>query len=287
MIFINSKVQTAFFDLLRIRRGKRGEYGAITHSTIERRVLFDRCLIMIASHHPHIWSYGTGNLLIAPPAPETLTKASTRAIEWRSEAMKEHDSDGMVDEGFGYYIRYTLECRERLSTYKFLDNLFQRQYDPTPNMFEYVDCVAPQLYDLISNINIVCRRGNARYGDYNFNEGKLTNDKTRTDIISECNWRPNIKVLREFMVDMIKPESVTETIADLVIPSALLYADKEEECVVCLQEKEVLIWPCHTSHVTCTECTIELCSRRVSCPLCRGSLEYRYGKWYMIRTTLN
>ena len=288
MIFINSELQTAFFNLLCKRREKRREYGAITHSTIGKRVNFDRCLIMIASHHPHIWSYGTGNLLVAPRTPETLTKAEERAIEWRLESLKEHDSDGIVDEGFGYYIRYTLECRERLSTYKFLDNLFEPQYGPKPNnMFEYVDCVAPQLYDLISNIKIVCRRGNARYGDYKFNEGKLTNDKTRSDIVTECNWRPNIKVLREFMIDMINPESVTETIAPLVIPSALSYSDKEEECVVCLQEKEVLMWPCHTSHVTCTECTIELCSRRVSCPICRGSLEYRYGKWYMRRPTLD
>ena len=81
MIFINSTIQTAFFDLLCKRRGKIREYGAITHTTIEKRAQFDRCLIIIASHYPHIWSYGTGNLLIAPPTPETLTKASTRAIE--------------------------------------------------------------------------------------------------------------------------------------------------------------------------------------------------------------
>jgi hypothetical protein len=284
MIFINSEVQTAFFNLLCKRRGKRREYGAITHIPIGKRATFDRCLIMIASHHPHIWSYGTGNLLVDPPTPETLTDASRRAIEWRTEALKEHDSDGIVDEGFGYFIRYTLECRERLSIYK---NMLDRECESSVKMLEYIDRTAPQLDDLIWNINIADRRGKARYGDNKFNEGKLTNSKSNHDIISECNWRPNIKVLREFMVDMIKPEAVTDTISTLVIPSALSYADKEEECVVCLQEKEVLMWPCHTSHVTCTECTIELSSRRFSCPICRMSLDYKYGNWYMRKPTLD
>ena len=277
MIFINSELQTAFFNLLCKRREKRREYGAITHSTIGKRVNFDRCLIMIASHHPHIWSYGTGNLLVAPPTPETLTEESERAIEWRLESLKEHNRDGIVDKGFGYYIRYTLECRERMSIYK---NTSDRECGLILKMFEYIDCMAPQLYDLISNIKIVCSRGNVRYGDYKFNQCKLTNDKSNYDIMLESNLRPDIKALREFIVDVIKPESVRETIATLVIPSALLYADKEEECVVCLQEKEVLVWPCNTSHVTCTECTIELCSRRVSCPLCRESFLYHCGKWY-------
>ena len=287
MIFINSEVQTAFLNLLGKRRGKRIMYGAITHTPIGRRAYFDRCLIMIASHHPHIWSYGTGNLLVAPPTPQTLTKGEERAIEWRSESLKEHNSDGIVDEGFGYFIRYTLECRDRLSTYNMFRNLFEPQYGPIPSMFEYIDCVAPQLCDLIWNIKIVDRRGKARYGDDNFNQGKLTTRKTRSEIIRECNWRPNIKVLREFMVDIIKPESVTETIATLVIPSALSYSDNEEECVVCLQQKEVLMWPCHKAHVTCAECTIELSSRRFSCPICRSSLDYKYGKWYIRKPSLD
>ena len=41
-----------------------------------------------------------------------------RANEWRSESLKEHDIDVILDEGFGYFIRYTLECRERLFVYK-------------------------------------------------------------------------------------------------------------------------------------------------------------------------
>jgi hypothetical protein len=295
MVFINSVVQRAFLNLLCTRRGKRSKYCADTHIQIRQKANFDKCIIMIASHHPHIWSYGTGNLLVAPmiPTPEILTKAAERANEWRSESLKEHDIDGILDEGFGYFIRYTLECRERLSVYKMFRklgyeatlNLFEQQYGCTPDICKYIDCVAPQLYDLISNIKVVCHRGKSRYGDDKFNQGNLTNEQSIYEIIKECNQRPNIKVLRKFMVDIIDLEFVTETLSTLVIPESLLYADKETECVVCLQEKDVLMWPCHTSHVTCAECTIELVSRRVSCPICRMALEFRYGKWYMRKPT--
>jgi len=285
MIFINSDVQTAFFNLLCSRRGKRLGYGAATHTLMWRRAFFDRCIIMIASHHPHIWTYGTGNLLVAPPlpTPETLTKAEERAIEWRLEALREHDSDGIVDEGFGYFIRYTLECRKRLSIYMIRLEL---QQESAVKMFEYIDRAAPQLNDLISNIENVDRRGKARYGEDKFNEGKLTTGKTDHNIMIECNWRPNIKVLREFMVDIIEPEFVTETISTLVIPTAFVYADTEKKCVVCLEKKDVLMWPCYHSHVTCVECTIELSYVRFSCPICRASVDYKYGKWYMRRPTL-
>jgi hypothetical protein len=240
--------------------------------------MFDMCIIMIASHHPHIWSYGTGNLLVAPPTPETLTESSKRAIEWRSESLKKHDSDGIVNEGFGYFIRYTLECRERISIFR---NELDRQSGWTLKMFEYIDCVAFQLHNLISNIKIVDHRGKIRHGNFNFNRGKLTCHQTNGEILVECNRRPNIKVLREFMVDMIHPESVIETIERLLIPPELSYSDDETKCVVCLQEKEVLAWPCHRSHVTCAECTIELSSQQsVSCPICSKSFEYKYGKYY-------
>jgi len=100
MIFINSVVQIAFLNILCTRRGKRSKYGAVTHNQIRQKANFDRYIIMISSHHPHIWSYGTGNLLVAPTTPETLTKAAESANEWRSESLKEHDIDGILDEGF-------------------------------------------------------------------------------------------------------------------------------------------------------------------------------------------
>jgi hypothetical protein len=41
------------------------------------------------------------------------------------------------------------------------------------------------------------------------------------------------------------------------------------ECVVCLQEGDVLEWPCHNLHVTCESCILKIISRDSKCPLCR------------------
>jgi hypothetical protein len=41
------------------------------------------------------------------------------------------------------------------------------------------------------------------------------------------------------------------------------------ECVVCLQECDVLEWPCHNSHVTCEGCIVRIIARDSKCPLCR------------------
>jgi hypothetical protein len=41
------------------------------------------------------------------------------------------------------------------------------------------------------------------------------------------------------------------------------------ECVVCLQEGDVLEWPCHNLHVTCESCIIKIIARDSKCPLCR------------------
>jgi len=76
-------------------------------------------------------------------------------------------------------------------------NLFEQQYGCTPDICKYIDCVAPQLYDLISNINVVCHRGKSRHGDDKFNQGNLTNEQSNYEIIKECNQRPNIKTLRK------------------------------------------------------------------------------------------
>ena len=42
------------------------------------------------------------------------------------------------------------------------------------------------------------------------------------------------------------------------------------ECVVCLQEGEVLEWPCHNLHVTCESCIVKIIARDSKCPLCRA-----------------
>jgi len=80
MSFINSEVQCAFFEIICKRRIKRVMYGVTLYHL---EMLFDRCLNIILCHHPHIWSYGTGNLLVAPNIPEIITKSAERATEWR------------------------------------------------------------------------------------------------------------------------------------------------------------------------------------------------------------
>jgi hypothetical protein len=142
-------------------------------------------------------------------------------------------------------------------------------------MFRYVDVPVPQLADLILNIKAVCRKGLFRYGDPFIKAFHLTDSIKNSEIIIECNRRPRVTILREFMFDDI------ETISRLVIPPSFLYADDKTQCVICLEKKDVLVWPCHTSHVTCTQCTIELLSLQVSCPLCRQSVRFIYGKWYL------
>ena len=278
MTFINVEIQRTFFEIVCTRRGKRVMYGVIPYQSIILRILFDRCLNIISCHDPHIWFYGTGNLLIAPNIPDFVTKSGELAIVWRLESLLKQEDDTqlvVLRNSFGYYIRYSFECRERISIFR---NKLNYQNGEHLQMFKYIDSISPQLNDLCMIIKVVDRIGKFRYGEY-FTEGYLTKNKSVSEILKECNQSPNIKILREFMFDILDSEFATETIANLVIPPLLLYGDEKSECVVCLQEKDVLIWPCHKLHVTCTECTIELVSCKISCPLCRQSILYKYGKW--------
>jgi len=332
MAFINAEVQRAFFEKICKRRIKRVMYGATLYHL---EMLFDRCLNIILCHHPHIWSYGTGNLLVAPNIPEIITKAAERATEWRKESLNKQNENlsQVIGNSFGYFIRYSIECRKRIISVSKLKqrclDLLQTLLDHTKNtlpllpeidinkskdealrviemlpkifakvsseldtpiidvfweklvydmylqMFRYVDVPVPPLADLILNSKAVCRKGLFRYGNPFIKGFYLTDSIQNCEIIIECNRRQRVTILREFMFDDI------ETISRLVIPPSFLYADDKTQCVICLEKKDVLIWPCHTSHVTCTQCTIELLCLPVSCPLCRQSVRFIYGKWYI------
>jgi len=331
MAFINSEVQRAFFEIICKRRIKRVMYGAKLYHL---EMFFDRCLNIILCHHPHIWSYGTGNLLVAPNIPKIITKASERATEWRKESLNKQyeDLSQVIGNSFGYFIRYSIECRKRirnvsklkqrcldlvqtliehtnnrpllpeidinkskdeaLRVIEMFPKIFAKAtseldtpiidvfweklvYDMYLQMFRYVDVPVPPLADLILNIKAVCRKGLFRYGNPFIKDFHLTDSIQNREIIIECNRRTRVTILREFMFDDI------ETISRLVIPPSFLYADDKTQCVICLEKKDVLVWPCHTSHVTCTQCTIELLSLQVSCPLCRQSVRFIYGKWYL------
>jgi hypothetical protein len=45
--------------------------------------------------------------------------------------------------------------------------------------------------------------------------------------------------------------------------------EKKGECVVCLDEKDVLELECHPDHTLCNRCFIEIFIRHPLCPLCR------------------
>ena len=48
--------------------------------------------------------------------------------------------------------------------------------------------------------------------------------------------------------------------------------NSKDECVVCYNEGNNFEWPCHKSHITCEQCTVEIIARQSSdplCPLCR------------------
>jgi hypothetical protein len=335
MAFINAEVQRAFFKIVCTRRIKRVMYGATLYHPMSLAILFDRCLNMILCHHPHIWSYGTGNLLVAPNTPAIFTKAEEQAIEWRKESLNKQDEElsQVIGNSFGYFIRYSIECRARIQSgnklkqrclhlvqtliehtnsvaqfnadksvtdeililHQMFAEIFTKVsfdapiidlfweksvYDMYLQMFKYVDVHVPQLADLILNIKAVSRKGVFRYGKP-FIKGCLTDGRKTREIIIECNRRPIVTILREFMLDILEPENFTSTISSLVIPPSFLYADEKTQCVVCLEKKDVLMWPCHISHVSCTECTIELLSLPISCPLCRQSVIYIYGTWYL------
>ena len=121
MIFINAQVQWTFFQILSTRRRKRVMYGATPPTLRTLEFTFDKCLTMISCHHPLMWSYGTGNLLVAPKTPEIPTPAAERAMEWRIESLnKLRDGDVYVRHvaclsgSFGSLIRYTMECKIRI-----------------------------------------------------------------------------------------------------------------------------------------------------------------------------
>lgn len=68
-------------------------------------------------------------------------------------------------------------------------------------------------------------------------------------------------------------EDEDESQYPFTVPVEFILSTQKQECVVCLEEKDVLEWPCHTTHVTCQECVLKIVRfRQVSCPICRKHL---------------
>ena len=116
MFFINAETQNMFFEAHRFRKEKRNLL-TIEASYYHREKL-DKCLGIIVCHNTDIWSYGTGILLVAPKIVKITTESEKRAASMRLYAKNEHDyykySRSFEDESFGYFVRFTLEIRDRL-----------------------------------------------------------------------------------------------------------------------------------------------------------------------------
>jgi len=266
MSYINFDVQSAFFKALEERREKRILYGAFVHPPF---LHFDKCLNMIVCHHPDIWSYGTGNFLVASKL-KISTKAQSLAYEWRVQAMNQHvfyySLKDIDDEVFGYFSRFTLEYRDRMRIFRFeAEQKKTLLGDDEIERFNYIESVVYQLEEADLAGKKAKRIGRIRYGLL-FDERQMTKNQTNYQIyqkIEESMRMPISSTLREF----IYPEFFVDTIS---ISKKFVCQDQKAECVVCLDEKNVLGWPCHIMHVTCKDCSIKIIATgRISCPLCR------------------
>ncbi len=295
MSYINFDVQCNFFQTLRERRRNREIYGAIIHPCFSSFLFFDPCLDMISCHHPDIWEYGTGNLLVAPKPSIICTNSENRALQWRQEAIDLKNNN--IDKGFGYLARKTLEYRDSMRMYKYeLEMVSTILTDEHIERFEYIENLSYQIEDLGLKSEKTRRVGIQRYGilfDKDRHLSRYENYFEMYTEIDECIRNP-ISVFLLFYPDVSQIEtqiiednydednyntdesSEDESHYPVTVPVQFILSNKKQECVVCLEEKDVLEWPCHTTHVTCEECILKIVRLRfirpVSCPICRNHL---------------
>ena len=314
MSYIDFDIQCSFFQTLRDRRRNRELYGAIIHPCFSSFLFFDPCLDMICCHHPDIWEYGTGNLLVAPKPSIISTHAENRALQWRQEAIDLKNNN--IDKGFGYLARKTLEYRDSMRMYKYeLEATSTVLTEEHIERFEYIENICFQIEDLGLKSEKTRQVGIQRHGilfDKDRYLSRYQKDFQIYNEIDECiqNPRPvflgiellcytETEIQRDdiLMYDDIfydynydniynynddiynyDNEEISEDESDylVIVPAQFILSNRKQECVVCLQEKDVLEWPCHTTHVTCEECVLKIVKLRfirpVSCPICRKNL---------------
>ena len=320
MSYIIFDIQCAFFQILRERRRNREIYGAIIHPCFSSFLFFDPCLDMISCHHPDIWEYGTGNLLVAPKPSIISTNAENRALQWRDEAINLKNNN--IEKGFGYLTRKTLEYRDSMRMYKYeLEATSTVLSDEHIERFEYIENICYQIEDIGLKSEKTRRVGIQRHGilfDKDRYLSRYQKDFQIYNEIDECirNPRPaflglellfypETEIQREddilmyenivYNYDDIYYENIyndniyndniynydndessedeDESHYPVTVPIEFILSSQKQECVVCLEEKDVLEWPCHKTHVTCEECVLKIVRfRQVSCPICRKNL---------------
>jgi hypothetical protein len=267
---------------------------------------------MICCHHPDIWEYGTGNLIVAPKPSIISTHAENRALQWRQEAIDLKNNN--IDKGFGYLARKTVEYRDSMRMYKYeLEATSTVLTEEHIERFEYIENICFQIEDLGLKSEKTRQVGIQRHGILFDKDRYLSRYQKNFQIyneIDECiqNPRqvflgiellcyPETEIQREddiLMYDDIfydynydniynynddiynyDNEEISEDESDylVIVPAQFILSSQKQECVVCLEEKDVLEWPCHTTHVTCEECVLKIVKfRQVSCPICRKHL---------------
>jgi len=292
MQFINARTQRLFFEAHRLRRRNRDL--AMVEASIEHRIQLDDSLDMILCHHPDIWSKGTGVLLVAPNIQEQ-TESAKRAMFMRSEALSDHSyiryAVQYEDEHIGFFIRKTIEFRERIRLYSYNSDLTgETLSSQVEEMIEYVE---NNITYEIENFCIQSERsrciGIRKFGldfDYHRCVTKYLQDYQIIDQIKafyqiERVCDPLRNVLLNIFPNLLDNESVVRELSfegydsdvfseisdyDINIPELV---NSYGECVVCYNDGDVLEWPCHPSHIVCQKCTEKIFMRGALCPLCR------------------
>lgn len=291
MFFINAETQNMFFEELRFRKEKRNILPI--EASFYHREKLDKCLRIIVCHDTDIWSYGTGIMLVAPKIDKITTESEKRAASMRLDAKNDHDyykySRSFEDESVGYFVRFTLEIRDRLRNMLY-DSQIQgiELFTRSIQAIEYVENNILEEFEHFSlESDFSKRRGTKSYGDefeyYRYLtkhiseytlisqieddfllEDDLLQEPLRTAILETFpNILDNENIIRNLSSSQ-ELEDLTFFVQDLVVSKG--------ECVVCYTEGNILELPCHSSHVLCEECTIKVCYKDALCPLCRQYL---------------
>ena len=296
MFFINAETQNMFFEAHRSRKEKRNLL--MIEASDDHREKLDQCLDIIICHDTDIWSHGTGILLVAPKNPKITRESEKRAASMKLDAKNEHCyykySRSFEDEPFGYFVRFTLEIRERLRNLLYDSEIQEIELFPRSiQVIDYVENnILPEFEQFSLQSEFSKRRGTRTYGvefeyyryltkhlnehsiisqieDDFLLEGDLLQDPLRSAILETFpDILNNEHIIRNLSFDDASQETVSEDVnyfvQDLVVSKG--------ECVVCYNEGNILEWPCHPSHSLCEECTIKVCYKGALCPVCRQYL---------------
>ena len=297
MFFINAETQNMFFEAHRFRREKRNLLPI--EASDDHREKLDKCLDIIVCHDTDIWSHGTGILLVAPKTLKITRESEKRAASMKIEAKNEHFyykyCRSFQDEPFGYFVRFSLEIRERLLNLLYETEIQQIELCPrSREVIEYVENnILSEFNDYYLQSELSKRRGIRKYGvDFEYCR-YLTKHITEQTIIIQIEddfilegdrlQDPLRSVILEMFPDILNNENIMrnlsfdDEISDISQEIDINYFVQDlvvskGECVVCYTEGDILEWPCHSSHSLCEECTIKVCYKGALCPMCRKYL---------------